>query len=304
MVNKNSERVVFDIISGIPGMGRPGDADIKRLAGLTNTNYLVVVNEEKYFVRVAGENTETLGINREYEIEALTAASEAGIGPQLLHAVLPEGHFVTRYIEGEHWTLDEYRQPVNIQRLVDTVKHLHSLPPIRAEFSIFDRVDRMTKKARALQAPFPHDFNRFKQQSKIIQQNQRQDQSSWLRFCHNDLFSVNILDDGRVRFIDWEFAGMGDIYFDLATLFYAYDTLDTLTLEQGEYVLECYFGEVNEEIWVRLQGMRFMIILFSAMWGLLQNGLQNEGKVEKVEGFEFLEYAEMSFIEMRKLLDG
>ena len=34
--------------------------------------------------------------------------------------------------------------------------------------------------------------------------------------CHNDLLTANFLHDGeRVQIIDWEYAGMGDRYFDL-----------------------------------------------------------------------------------------
>ena len=37
-----------------------------------------------------------------------------------------------------------------------------------------------------------------------------------LRPCHNDLLNANFIDDGaRIRIIDWEYAGMGDPFFDL-----------------------------------------------------------------------------------------
>ncbi len=34
--------------------------------------------------------------------------------------------------------------------------------------------------------------------------------------CHNDLLNANFIDDGeRIRIVDWEYAGMGDPFFDL-----------------------------------------------------------------------------------------
>ena len=34
--------------------------------------------------------------------------------------------------------------------------------------------------------------------------------------CHNDLLAANFLNDGtRIHIVDWEYAGMGDRYFDL-----------------------------------------------------------------------------------------
>ena len=37
-----------------------------------------------------------------------------------------------------------------------------------------------------------------------------------MRPCHNDLLNANFIDDGtRIRIVDWEYAGMGDPFFDL-----------------------------------------------------------------------------------------
>ena len=37
------------------------------------------------------------------------------------------------------------------------------------------------------------------------------------RAVHNDLLALNFIDDGeRTWIVDWEYAGMGDAYFDLA----------------------------------------------------------------------------------------
>jgi thiamine kinase-like enzyme len=68
-----------------------------------------------------------------------------------------------------------------------------------------------------------------------------------------------------VRILDWEFAGMGDIYFDLAALVYAYDHIGPLPPELEQYLLECYFGEVDAAHWERLEGMKYMLLFFGAM---------------------------------------
>ena len=35
--------------------------------------------------------------------------------------------------------------------------------------------------------------------------------------CHNDLLNANFITDGeRIWIVDWEYAGMGDRFFDLA----------------------------------------------------------------------------------------
>jgi thiamine kinase-like enzyme len=275
---------------------------VESLAGLTNTNYLVTVNGDRFVLRVSGQNTGHLGINRADEFETLSVASKAGIGARVECCLLPEGHLVTRFINGHHLTLQEYRTPGNIQRIVETVKCLHALPLPKATFSPFRRVESYAEKARSMRVPFPQGFDRLLQKMKKIEQEQACDPYPWRRFCHNDLFCVNVLDDGKIWFIDWEFSGVGDIYYDLATLTYAYDSPDSLSRELQEYMLACYFGDVKEENWARLEGMKYMLMFFTALWGLVQQGMQNEGLVREVEGFNFLEYANVTFEAMKKVV--
>lgn len=293
---------INEIIKQIPGWENAGNIQIDPLEGLTNTNYSVTVNGKRFVLRVSGQNTERLGINRKQEFEALKVVSDAGIGADVEHYILPEGHLVTRYIDGRHLTLEEYRTQENIRRIVMTVKRIHKLPLVCAKFSPFNRVTMYAEQAQSMGVSLPHDYAKMCKKMEEIEKEQANDTYQWEKFCHNDLFWVNVLDDGEVRFIDWEFSGVGDIYYDLATLTYAYDSPKTLPLNLQEYMLECYFGNVSEQNWIRLEGMKYMVMYFTAMWGLLQQGMQNEGYVQEVEGFNFIEYANVTFETIRKAL--
>jgi thiamine kinase-like enzyme len=302
MDRKDMQGIVDEIIKQVPNWEDADDIQVEPLEGLTNTNYAVTVNGERFVLRVSGQNTACLGINRDHEVEILTLVSDAGIGAQVAYYQLPEGHLVTRYINGRHLSLEEYRTPENIARIVKTVKRLHELPLESADFSPFHRVESYARQAHEMQVPFPHDFQKMLEKMRAIKREQAQDPFQWRRFCHNDLFFVNVLDDGNIRLIDWEFSGVNDIYYDLATLTYAYDSLDTLPQELQEHMLACYFGEVRPENWERLEGMQYMLMFFTGMWGLLQQGMQNKGHVRFVEGFDFLEYANITFEAMRQFL--
>ena len=61
------------------------------------------------------------------------------------------------------------------------------------------------------------------------------------RPCHDDLLNANFLANGQLYVLDWEYAGMGDIFFDLAN----FSDHHELTDEQDRWLLECYFGEVT-----------------------------------------------------------
>ena len=181
---------------------------------------------------------------------------------------------------------------------MDTIKRMHSLSPIKAEFSPFSRVQSYTETAREFDVPFPENFDGFMDTARDIAVDQQQDQSAWLRFCHNDLVSVNYLyskDEGKITIIDWEFAGMGDIYYDLATLVYTHDSVGPIPPHLEEFMLDCYFGEVSNASRTRLSGMKFMLMLFTAMWGLSQYGMVKAGLIQEIEGFDYLEFAEYLF---------
>ena len=89
--------------------------------------------------------------------------------------------------------------------------------------------------------------------------------------CHNDLLSANFLHDGqRVQILDWEYAGMGDRYFDLGNL----AVNNELDDEQEGRLLEAYFGEpAGGRRRANLKLFRFMSDFREGMWGVVQTAL-------------------------------
>lgn len=289
---------LVQIINRIPAWKDAHDIQIERIAGLTNTNYQVTVAGERYVLRVSGQNTERLGINRQHEFAALQAASQARIGPQVIAFLLPEGHLVTTWIEGHHWEPAEFRTPDHVRLLTETVRRIHALPPNGAIFSPFQRVTSYQKTAVYFNVPLPSGFDRFSETMHAVQTDQEHDQSGWQRFCHNDLVAVNYLfidEPPSIQVLDWEFAGLGDIYYDLATVVYTHDSEGPIPLELENVMLACYFGETNSFQRRRLLGMKYMLMLFTGMWGLAQHGMQQAGLIPPVEGFDYLEFAQYLF---------
>ena len=289
---------VEQIIARIPGWSQARDLKIERIGGLTNQNFRVTVGDERYVLRVSGENTARLGINRSQELIALENAAKAGIGPEVLQSIQPEGHLVTRWIEGRHWEVAEYRTPENVRLLTEMVKRIHALPPSGAIFSPFRRVYAYLETARSFGVPLPNDFDDALAAMRRVEQEQQQDPSDWQRFCHNDLVAVNYLfiePERSIKVLDWEFSGCGDIYYDLATVVYTHDSFGPIPSELEEVMLECYFGQVSDQHRSRLLGMKYMLMLFTGMWGLAQHGMQLGGLIPPVEGFDYLEFAQYLF---------
>ena len=87
--------------------------------------------------------------------------------------------------------------------------------------------------------------------------------------CHNDLLNANFLDDGEIRIVDWEYAGMGDRFFDLANVSVNHE----FGVAEDDVLLSAYFGEAAAPSVASLGMMKFMSDFREAMWGVLQSGI-------------------------------
>jgi thiamine kinase-like enzyme len=296
---------VQKIIERVPAWQGAAQIEVARIAGLTNRNYRVTVDGEHFALRVSGPNTARLGINRTYELAALRSAEAAGLGPQVVTFLPPEGHLVTRWVEGRHWDVSEYRTAEHVRLLTETVKHIHAMPANGAVFSPFQRINSFLEIARSFNVPLPLDLASHLDGMHAIETDQQNDRTEWQRMCHNDLVSVNYLyieNKKSIVVLDWEFSGLGDIYYDLATVVYTHDSDGPIPPELELEMLQCYFGTVTPLQQRRLQGMKYMLMLFSGLWGLAQYGMQTAGLIPAVEGFDYLEFAEYLFAnDIRKL---
>ena len=286
------------IIARIPAWAEAEHIQAERIAGLTNANYRITVDGERFVLRVSGKNTQHLGINRQHEVAALKTAAALGIAPEVYAFLLPEGHLVTRWVDGRHWTSIEFRTPEHVRLLTETVKRVHVMPQTGAVFSPFRRIEAYIKTAHSLAVPFPPGFDEFAKTMEAVEGEQQRDPSSWQYFCHNDLVAVNYLycdENSEIKILDWEYAGLGDIYYDLATIVYTHDSVGPIPPDLEEVMLSIYFGEVTQYQRRRLNGMKYMLMLFTGMWGLAQHGMQSAGLIQAVEGFDYLEFAQYLF---------
>lgn len=251
--------------------------------GITNRNYRVDVGAESFHLRLAGENTHMLGIDREHEYEAARMAGELGIAPEVIYFIRPDGYLVTRFIPGRPILPEELRQPENIRRVVYALHRLHSLPHIPGVFNSFQVVRDYTDIAQRHNVEFPENFDwLIRQMNEAESALDRQPLSS--RPCHNDLLNANFLLGDKLYILDWEYAGMGDIFFDLAN----FSNNHELTDEENHLLLECYFGEVTPKHLAHLDIMKMMSDFREAMWGQVQAGISDLD-------FDFRQYANKHF---------
>lgn len=234
--------------------------------GLTNHNYRVDIDGSSYVLRVPGEETGLLGIDRQVEAECSRAAAQSGVGPEVI-AFLPEhGALVRRFVDGCVLTSEEVRRPEILRRVVESVRRYHQSPPGRGSFCPLDTVRKYQALAHQRGVLLPPEFAHAVE---ILEARMSERRPEPPCPCHNDLLAANLVDDGAtIRIIDWEYAGMGDRYFDLGNL----AANNELEDQQEIALLQAYFGDGGSapERLRHLRTMRLASDLREAAWGFLQ----------------------------------
>jgi thiamine kinase-like enzyme len=255
--------------------------------GITNHNAKVEVGGEAYVLRVAGKDTELLGIDRSVELAATATAASLGIGPEVVQFVEPEGWLVTRFVTGQIPPFERMREPGTLHWVARALRLFHGGPSIPGRFDSFRVVESYRDTTLARGGTIPSEYEWAHELAGRIERLRAGDVAVP---CHNDLLNANFIDDGeRLFVVDWEYAGMGDRFFDLANFAINHE----LGVDGSRLLLEAYFGEVRADAAATLDLMRFMSDFREAMWGVVQSA------VSELD-FDFDGYAREHFERLRR----
>jgi len=122
--------------------------------GITNRNFLVSApgTDDRWVIRLAGNDTHLLGISREVEHAATVAAAGIGVGPEVTAFIRPEGYLVTRFIVGSAVSDEAVHRPETLRRVADSLRRIHDGPAIPGLFVPF----RIVEAYRAASPKQPH----------------------------------------------------------------------------------------------------------------------------------------------------
>ena len=241
--------------------------------GITNRNFLIEAAgaHDRYVVRLAGNDTHLLGISREVEHAATVAAAGVGVGPEVVAFVRPEGYLVTKFIVGGPVTDEAVHKPATIRRVADSIRRFHDGPAIPGLFMPFRIVEAYRALAMARGVSIPAAYADATAVARRIE-GAFVASPVEIRPCHNDLLNANFIDDGdRIRILDWEYAGLGDPFFDLGN----FSVNHGLTPAEDAILLEAYEGSARPARLARIYLMRIMSDFREAMWGVLQQGISS-----------------------------
>lgn len=287
---------VSEVIAKVPFLAEAKNLKTLPLTGgITNLNYKIEADGKEYVLRITGADTDKLGIKRDVEYAANKAAGQLGIAPEVMYFIEPEGYLLTRFVKGKHIPPQEIVKPAYVTRVIRKLRLFHTrAPKLESTFNVFKRVQMLTELSKENGCKFPFDFDWIMEKANEVESALLKDPYV-PKPCHNDLLNLNWMDEdtpgdiGEIRLLDWEYAGMGDIFFDLANFCHHHRLRD----EDVRHLLQEYFGEVTPKNFARLKLMWPMSELHEAMWGTTQTGIS---QLEE----DFQGYADLWFGRLRQ----
>ena len=217
--------------------------------GISNHNYLLTINDNKYMVRVPKKNHESLGLQHEHEKEILPLVSDLDV--PVIFFDEKAGIKVTNYIEDVE-TFDECKD-----------KSLHTKKAPLFIFNPFGKIEFYKSQIKECIVSFPNEENFLEALKKEYKPN---------TLCHNDFVQGNILySDTKDYLIDYEYAAKNDYRFDIASFF---SENNIHYIDQRDQFYQAYFdGDIDPMIDVQVQAFERMEDI---LWGYWANMLYEQ----------------------------
>jgi thiamine kinase-like enzyme len=265
--------VIEDVVAKIDAWKGRSVSIQKLSGGLTNTNYKVTVDGKPFFVRVPGEGTELLAVDRRNEYYNTKAAADSGAGPQVIF-YLPEFQvMVLEFLEGSTMSkasLNAAGMPTKIAR---AIKGLHGGPRFLTDFNMFRLTEYYLDICKQRDIRIPEGYPERLSTVKRIEQAASVHPLPTVP-CNNDLLAENYIFDGKsMRIIDYEYSGNNDPCFELG------NTCQELQYDEARIaeVCEAYFGTPSADKISRMKLNMIMSDVGWALWAAIQ------AKISKIE---------------------
>jgi len=215
--------------------------------GHCNINYLLQTDKKKYLVRKFKHKS-----NRKAEFHIQNLAHKKGIAAKALLLDEPNQLMFCNYIEGKHlFKLDQQ----NLKKLAFLLARLHRL--------------KIQQQPNNFRGSFKYKDKKAQEAFKVIDTFKPE-----YVLGHNDLHPKNILFGKKIQFIDWEYAGKTDRYFDLAAIIIEFK----LNKKDEKTFLRSYFSKHETLNHKKLKAFK---TVYKTLWTVWFSKLER-GQIETV----------------------
>jgi len=217
-------------------------------------------------MRLPGQSTELLSIDRENEVYNTKAAAETGIGPRVLEHVADLDVMVLEFIPGPTMSAETLQSVHMARRMASSFKTLHSAPRFLRDFNMFRLIEYYLRIVDEHGVAIPRGY---RDKLPVVAEIERAVSVHALPpvSCHNDLLCENFIDDGEsLRIVDFELSGNNDPCFDLGNT--AQEAIFGEDLR--EVLCEAYFGRPDPRQLARMNLFAVMSDVGWTLWGAIQ----------------------------------
>jgi thiamine kinase-like enzyme len=240
-------------------------------AGLTNENFRVEVDGVPHFVRLPGQSTDLLAVDRANELHNTRAAAAAGAGPKVIDHDPASGALVLSWIEGRTMSNAAFAEPGAPARIADALKRLHVATRFRDDFNMFRLAEYYLRVVDERSIRIPDGYRDRLPLVGLIEGALAARPLDTVP-CHNDLLAENYLDDGsRLWIVDYEYSGNNDPTFELG------NTAQELGFDAArqEELCAAYFGEAAPALLARMRLQMVMSDVGWTLWAAIQAAISS-----------------------------
>lgn len=203
--------------------------------GHCNVNYFLKTDKKEYLVRKFKHEN-----NRKAEFFIQNLAAKQGVAARALHLDEEKGLMICDFIQGKH--LYKLEQQM-ITRLALTLQKLHKI--------------KFQQKPTDFKGAFEYKHKKAYEAFKVIERYPPE-----YVLAHNDLHPKNILFGKKIEFIDWEYAGVTDRYFDLAAIVVEFK----FNKKDEKRFLQTYFGRQKKVNYKKLEAYKTVYTTLWTVW--------------------------------------
>lgn len=214
-----------------PALARSPDV-VKILSpGISNFSVLVEA-EQRFVVRLDGQNPAAHGLSRQTEWRILAAAHRVGLAPRPRYFNPELGSLVCDYL------VPDAAQELRVGDVAQLLRGIHRLPARHHRLDLAERILRYEKqvehRGRSLDAPVRECRG---QVAALLAELQMQAGATVL--CHIDLLRANRLySGGKLWALDWEYCAMASPWYDIAVVVNG----DEMSAPEADALLAAYLG--------------------------------------------------------------
>lgn len=234
------------------------------LGGGTNSTAMIEYNGMRWIVRLGTRRAKQLRIN--YASEKAAYDAFYGDDCKFLAFDTDTGDCIRQYLDGRIPSAEELSTPEGLELTASCMNQLHKLKTdvlFEPDKDINKRFDELRRRNVPLSETIYDVLNCYYER---VLPRLNQDRHKFMGLCHGDPFAGNFIIDNnnRMILIDFEFAGYGDIFFDLGNLAWGY------TLENRIRLLELTVG-YSEYLHKRLYDAVFEAALWNIGWSYIMS---------------------------------